>query len=292
MNEPISTRVLNVDIIVPVYNGDKYLTETLKSIEDQNLRFKKTIIINDCSSDNSNGIIQMFINRNKDFHLIEFKNNRGLAEALKAGVNYSNSDFVCILGHDDIIPNNYLEKIIDTLNTDYSIIHTDYQLIDFKGSMISTKKYFPLRIPFSYKVINGNFLYLETIDNFISTVGIFLNRNKLNKINAFETFCIIGKSGNTIFTYDEYITWVKLAKEGEVIHNTSVKTFYRTHDKNMSSNISTENKKTIDLVFRQNRKSAFEALISQENLIRVFLFIIFVYIPSITYKYLKNLFIP
>lgn len=47
-----------ISIVLPVYNGEKYLSESIESIINQNYRNWELIIVNDCSTDNSPGLLK------------------------------------------------------------------------------------------------------------------------------------------------------------------------------------------------------------------------------------------
>ena len=62
-----------VSVIIPIYNVDKYLNQTLSSVENQTLRDIEIICVNDCSPDNSKAIIQSFAERDPRFKLIDLR---------------------------------------------------------------------------------------------------------------------------------------------------------------------------------------------------------------------------
>jgi glycosyltransferase involved in cell wall biosynthesis len=285
--------MMEVDIIIPVYNGEKFLRETLESVSGQILQFSRVIIINDASNDNSGNIIDEFVKKYSNFSSITFDTNRGLGNSLRVGINDSKADFVCILGHDDVIPRNYLLNIIEFLKPEISIVHTDDQIIDSKGQFVKMKDYYPFNLPFVLELTKGNFLFFQTMSNYISTVGIFLNRIDLLNINAFADIIIYNKSGNPIYTYDEYLTWIKLSNIGQILHLGKPKTFYRYHMDNMSNSIDFIRLESYNLQYKEHKKLALKILFKKENFIRVICFILYVYIPYLIRlrigKFLKKL---
>lgn len=270
---------MKVDIIVPVYNGADHLMETLLSIKNQYLKFNSVIIINDSSSDDSQKIIDEFLYTSENFISLINPKNLGLGESLRNGLVISNADFVCILGHDDCLPLDYLQKSIHLLNDQVSILHTDYRLIDSVGRYIPSKKSLPLKIPYCYELIKGNFLYLQSLGNYISTVGIILNRQSLIKIDAFQTIKLYDRNDNTILTYDEYNNWVLLSREGKLIHMRNNQPYYRLHENNMSKILALNLE--YHLSYLNNKRLALKYLLELEPLPRVLLFVILVYLPVI-----------
>lgn len=105
-------------IIVPVYNEE----ENLERVEKEMLAFikiasKKTniLFVNDGSKDNSQQIIEAICKRNNDFHFINFKENKGLSAAIKAGFDNVVTPLVGYIDSDlQTTPNDFnllLDKI-------------------------------------------------------------------------------------------------------------------------------------------------------------------------------------
>ena len=65
MNEPL------VSIVVPVYNGEKYLEETLNVLKNQTYKNFEVIMVDDISTDNSVQILEKFANEDERFKLIK-----------------------------------------------------------------------------------------------------------------------------------------------------------------------------------------------------------------------------
>lgn len=108
---------MNVDIsiIMPVYNGEKYLKEAIESILNQTFKNFELIIINDGSSDQSKNIIENFLD--KRIKNLENKTNRGLIYSLNYGISKAKGKYIARMDADDIshlnrleIQFNYLEK--------------------------------------------------------------------------------------------------------------------------------------------------------------------------------------
>lgn len=100
-----------VSIIIPVYNGEKYIKECIESCLNQSHSNINVIIINDGSTDNTESIIIDFESRDKRIsHYNQL--NQGLVQSRKNGVNYSNSEFFMFLDADDTIEVDAVEKLV------------------------------------------------------------------------------------------------------------------------------------------------------------------------------------
>ena len=102
-----------VSIIIPVYNSEKYILETINSILNQDYPFFELILVDDGSSDDSFLIIEEYVKN--DIRIKYFKkNNSGAAETRNYGLKYATGDYIFFLDSDDLI-----EK--DTLAFDHGL---------------------------------------------------------------------------------------------------------------------------------------------------------------------------
>ena len=90
-----------VSIVMPVYNGDKYLVESLESILHQTYRNFELIIINDGSTDNSMAIIESYAKTDENIIIIS-RENKGLVASLNEGIILAKGDYIARMDADDI----------------------------------------------------------------------------------------------------------------------------------------------------------------------------------------------
>lgn len=99
-----------VSVIVPVYNGEKYVAETLESIIAQNYTPKEIIVVNDGSTDGSEEIIHLY----KEVKYIG-QMNRGVPVARNRGILKSKGEFIAFSDQDDIWKPNKLTVQVNYL---------------------------------------------------------------------------------------------------------------------------------------------------------------------------------
>ena len=99
---------LRVSIIVPVYNGEKYLPACLKDLEAQTLSEVEIILVDDGSTDGSPGICDRAALENDRIRVIH-KKNQGLSAARNAGIRIARGEYVVFLDVDDSFE-NYLAE--------------------------------------------------------------------------------------------------------------------------------------------------------------------------------------
>lgn len=91
-----------ISIIIPVYNDEKYITETLDSVIGQTFSDWQVICINDGSTDNSLKILKQYAKRDKRIQIIDQK-NAGVIVARTNGINKAKSPYIFMLDGDDKI---------------------------------------------------------------------------------------------------------------------------------------------------------------------------------------------
>ncbi|MGL4672445.1 glycosyltransferase family 2 protein, partial [Cetobacterium sp.] len=107
-----------ITIIVPVYNVENYLEESIRSIINQTYLNIEILAINDGSLDNSLRILEKLSTQDKRIKIISQK-NKGLSGARNTGIKYSKGKYLLFLDSDDIFSTN---TIIQDL---YNIIKKD-----------------------------------------------------------------------------------------------------------------------------------------------------------------------
>ena len=121
-----------VSVIVPVYNVEKYIAETIQSVLSQTHHRLELILIDDCSPDNSMEIVKGF----DDARIILCYNttNMGPGAARNTGIRASSGKYIAILDSDDIATPDRLSKQVEYLenNHDIGICGTGYKYFGTK----------------------------------------------------------------------------------------------------------------------------------------------------------------
>ena len=115
-----------VSVIVPCYNQEKYVKDTLESVQRQTYPNFECIIINDGSTDNSLDVVRKFCMGDKRFVCYD-KNNEGVSIARNYGIAHSNGQYILPLDADDVIEPEYLQATVGVLdaNPDIKLVYTD-----------------------------------------------------------------------------------------------------------------------------------------------------------------------
>src|ERR1700719_3728267 len=87
-----------ISIITIVFNGEKYLDQTIRSVLDQNYPSVQYIIIDGGSTDNSLNIIKKY---EKDLYLWVSEKDKGISDAFNKGIARATGDIIGIINADD-----------------------------------------------------------------------------------------------------------------------------------------------------------------------------------------------
>ena len=99
-----------IDIIIPVYNGEDFIGQTIKSIEDNNFADINIIIVDDGSIDGTELVISTLIRKYDNISYYK-KENAGVSSSRNFAIEKSTSPYICFLDADDLYHKNFLPKM-------------------------------------------------------------------------------------------------------------------------------------------------------------------------------------
>lgn len=159
-----------VSIIVPVYNAEKFLRDTIKTVLDQTYENWELILVNDCSTDNSVNIINEY--NDSRIKLFNQEKNGGAALARNRGIDEATGDYICFLDADDLWEKEKLELQVNFMKkNNYEFIYSSYEFADEMGIPNGKKVFVPDKLSYNDALKNTT----------IWTSTVMLNLNKLNK---------------------------------------------------------------------------------------------------------------
>ena len=90
-----------VSVIMPSYNSEKYISESIKSIINQTYTNWELIITDDFSSDNTVKVVESFIKNDKRIKLYVLKSNQGAGAARNNSIKMAKGRFIAFCDSDD-----------------------------------------------------------------------------------------------------------------------------------------------------------------------------------------------
>jgi glycosyltransferase involved in cell wall biosynthesis len=131
-----------VSICLPVFNGENYVREAIKSALEQSFAKLELIISDNASTDGTADICRDACVRDQRVRYFRADVNHGLARNFNSAFHMARGRFVMWMGHDDIIATDYVSRCVETMEADREVVlcfaHTNY--IDEKGVLIKRVK--------------------------------------------------------------------------------------------------------------------------------------------------------
>ena len=210
-----------VTVIMPVYNGARYVSEAIESILFQTYQNFELIIVNDGSNDDSKAVITPYL---KDLRIRYFEQcNAGVAAARNAAIKESQGEFIGFLDQDDLWLPEKLETQLQYFKKyqDISLIYSDY-------------------IIFSQLENSQSFLSdIASFDPSLSDLKSIFIRNRIGVLTVLvKKQCIIdsGLLDTQLQGTDDYELWLRLAPDFKFLYIPLALATYRWHGENASNN--------------------------------------------------------
>lgn len=117
-----------VSIITPTYNSEKFIAETIQSVQNQTYQNWEILIVDDCSSDKTVEIIQQLMEDDLRIHLIRLNKNSGASKARNEAIKLVKGHYMTFLDADDIWFPDFIENSIATIsNTGIPFVFSSYR---------------------------------------------------------------------------------------------------------------------------------------------------------------------
>jgi len=131
-----------VSVLLPVYNVEKFVEESVKSILNQTYKNIELIIVDDCSTDETYTILQKLKQKDERIKLHRNSNNLKIAETLNVAFKLSSGDYICRMDGDDISHPERIERKVNFLKNfpEYSLVGCSVQSVDENGDFLRNKK--------------------------------------------------------------------------------------------------------------------------------------------------------
>ncbi len=162
----------NFSIIMPVFNSQKTVKDSIDSVLNQTHKNFKLYIINDCSTDNSKDIILSY--SDKRIIYIENIKNQGVALSRNRAIEQCSGQYLAFLDSDDLWLPHKLESQLEKLESGYNIVCSNYTT--FKNSSVLNMRISPEIITKS-DMLKSNFIGNLTGVYNCKNLGKFYQRN-------------------------------------------------------------------------------------------------------------------
>jgi glycosyltransferase involved in cell wall biosynthesis len=201
-----------ISIVLPTYNGSRYLREAIDSCVAQTYQNWELIVVDDCSTDATPGIVAEYVGRDPRIKSIRHETNKKLPQALNTGHAAARGEYLTWTSDD----NRFLPAAIEEMtrflqqNPTVGIVYTDCVLIDDSGKYMNE---FPALPP-------SRLAYMDALG------ACFLYRRLV-----YET---LGGYDTDLFLAEDYEYWLRAYRQFELapLHKTLYE--YRWHDQSLT----------------------------------------------------------
>jgi len=201
-----------VSIVLPVFNGERYLAESIQSCLDQTYRNWELLIIDDSSSDRSAEIARGFAAVDARIRVLRNQRNENLPNSLNIGFSHARGDYLTWTSDDNRFAPSAIEELVARLETQptIDIVYSNYSVIDSAGAIVRHR-----RTPPPEEILIGN------------CVGpCFLMRRKVfGGNNRFDP---------SRFLVEDYDFWLKASIDHEISKIETDLYRYRVHAGSLS----------------------------------------------------------
>lgn len=221
-----------VSIIMPSYNTANYISESINSVINQTYKNWELIIVDDCSTDNTDEIIKKFL---KDERIKYLKNekNSGAAISRNKALREAKGRWIAFLDSDDLWVPEKLEKQINFMEKNgYSFTYTDYRT-NFNG------KWLPY-INTGPNTVNKRKIYNYC---YFSTITVMYDQTKIGLIQIED-----------LKKHNDYAMWLKIIEKANCYHLPECLSYYIKHENSISSGSKLKLVKHHYILFRKGLK--------------------------------------
>lgn len=215
-----------VSIIMPSYNTAPYIRETIQSVLDQTYQNWELIIVDDCSTDNTDDVVASI----KDERIRYLKNekNSGAAVSRNRALREAKGRWIAFLDSDDLWMPEKLEKQIAFMEKNgYSFSYTNYEEIDVEGNETGVRVTGPKKVT-KTGMFNYCWLGCLTVMYDAEKIGL-IQIEDIKKNNDYAMWLKVCKKADC-YLLDQYLGKYRKGRAGSVSTH-SIKTMIGWHYK-------------------------------------------------------------
>jgi glycosyltransferase involved in cell wall biosynthesis len=214
-----------VSVVIPVYNGDRFVAGAIESGLAQTYRNFELVIVNDGSTDESREKILPYFDL-PNVRYIE-QQNKGVAAARNAAIRNATGELIAFLDQDDLWLPDKLELQVSYLqyHPNVPLVHANVACIDDAGQ----------EVDFHWDTQVEGMCFRELFArNRIAVLTVLVRKDCLQEV---------GPLNEKLSGVDDYELWLRIARRFPIGHMDDVVAHYRFHDRNVSRD-------SFDMTFR------------------------------------------
>lgn len=221
-----------ISVIIPAFNAEKTILQTIKSVQEQTFSDLELIVINDGSTDKTLELVNSIDDcRIKIFSYV----NGGLSTARNRGMTQARGEYITFLDADDLWAKDILEELLAALQNNpkagVAYCWTYYMYEEKNLNYPSTPVYY-----------EGNVYLQLLINNFLSVGACLITRNAIESVGNFDS---------SLKSAEDWHYWLQLARHWDFVLVPKHLFFYRQTSTSMSSNVEIMEKNTLKMLEKE-----------------------------------------
>ena len=212
-----------VSVIIPAYNAEKYIAETLDSVLNQTYSDYEVIIVDDGSKDKTVSIIKQYQAKYPEKVGLIQKENGGPASARNMGIRTAIGEYIAFIDADDLWLPEKLEKQIKCFEaqpSEVGMVYTDAKKFDGDGIWTLPEKY-------RHNYIEG-WIYKDLLKaNFIPNQSVIVRKRCFEKTGLFD-------ESIELISMEDYEMWLRIAKDWKISFFNETLSLYREQAQGIS----------------------------------------------------------
>jgi len=222
---------MKVSVILPTYNGEKFIARAINSVLNQTFKDFELIIVDDGSTDSTPIILQQFQQKHPDkISVIFLRDNKRAAGARMEAIKNAKGDILAFIDQDDLWHEKKLELQLEKFIQGADVVHSDIEFIDENGNILSGKSDKEnLDRKQIFKESAGSITIKKYLckRNYIRLTSSAITRQAFEEIGGFDA---------SLFGGEDWEFWLRVAMNNKkIIHINKKLTYKRIHQYNTSN---------------------------------------------------------
>ncbi len=246
-----------ISVILPVYNGEKFISDAINSILKQTHENFELIVVNDCSTDSTSAIISKFAALDSRIKIITNPINKKLPASLNIGHQSATGDYITWTSDDNLYkPNAFETYLYHIQNSTSHIVYTDFDLINDNGVVLKRRNLSEPEYLINGNCVGASFLYKR------------------------EVYESLKGYNEDLFLVEDYDFWLRALTKFKFSYVPESVYFYRSHGDSLSSQIGKNEEK--NNLWKENLTNMFDVFLTNFTTEHVFFSEIFM--KQLTYQ--------
>ncbi|NOS92184.1 MAG: glycosyltransferase family 2 protein, partial [Cyclobacteriaceae bacterium] len=209
-----------VSVIMPVYNGEKYLTRAIESVLAQSYPHIELLVVNDGSTDGTESIVKQFADTRIRYF---YQKNAGVSVARNLALANMQGEFFCCLDGDDVLPENSIQSRLQVFGQSPSISFADGLVHVYDASL--------QKLLYQWKPRKQGYVFHDLIR---LTGNCFFGPTWMVKRLAGVNY----RFENGMTHGEDLLFYITLAKDGEYAFTEDCILHYRKNEQSVMNNLS------------------------------------------------------